>query len=77
MEDTNYFDAMLRIVDGLNRKFPAGNVPFQTIARLCEEAGELAEEVNHFEGSGVKVEKYGTLIGRGSRPRFETPSVRP
>ena len=27
--------------------------------RLLEEAGELAEQVNHFEGSGVKHEKHG------------------
>jgi NTP pyrophosphatase (non-canonical NTP hydrolase) len=29
------------------------------MTRLLEEAGELAKEVNHFEGSGIKAEKYG------------------
>lgn len=59
MEETDYFTALLRIVDGLNRKFPAGNLPYQIVSRLCEEAGEVAKEVNHFEGSGIKTQKYG------------------
>jgi NTP pyrophosphatase (non-canonical NTP hydrolase) len=50
---------LFRMVDGLNRKFPAGDDPFQIVTRLCEAAGELAREVNHIEGSGIKVEKYG------------------
>ena len=29
------------------------------MTRLCEEAGELAQAVNHAERSGIKVEKYG------------------
>lgn len=29
------------------------------VTRLAEECGELAAEVNHFEGSGVKAEKHG------------------
>jgi NTP pyrophosphatase (non-canonical NTP hydrolase) len=29
------------------------------MTRLLEECGELAEQVNHFEGRGVKHEKYG------------------
>jgi NTP pyrophosphatase (non-canonical NTP hydrolase) len=29
------------------------------MTRLLEECGELAQQVNHFEGSGVKREKYG------------------
>ena len=48
------------ICRGLNRRFPKGNHPFQMMTRLLEESGELAKEVNHFEGSGVKNEKYGT-----------------
>lgn len=47
------------IVDGLNKRFPNGNTPFQIVARLCEEAGELAKAVNHFEGTGIKAQKYG------------------
>jgi len=44
---------------GLSRRFPNHNEPFQIITRLLEECGELAEQVNHFEGTGVKREKYG------------------
>jgi len=46
-------------VAGLNRRFPNGNQPFQILSRLLEEAGELAQQVHHFEGAGVKREKYG------------------
>jgi NTP pyrophosphatase (non-canonical NTP hydrolase) len=42
----------------LNKRFPDGNQPFQIITCLCEEAGELAQVVNHFEGS-VKRQKMG------------------
>jgi NTP pyrophosphatase (non-canonical NTP hydrolase) len=44
---------------GLSRRFPNHNEPFQIITRLLEECGELAEQVNHFEGTGVKREKHG------------------
>ena len=59
MQDQDYFDTLYRVVDGLNARFPNGNTPFQIISRLCEEAGELAKAVNHFEGTGVKMQKYG------------------
>lgn len=29
------------------------------MTRLLEECGELAKEINHFEGTGVKRQKYG------------------
>ncbi|MBQ2955045.1 MAG: hypothetical protein IJE08_01140 [Clostridia bacterium] len=41
------------------RQFPAGNEPYQIVARILEECGEVAAEVNHFEKSGVKAEKMG------------------
>jgi NTP pyrophosphatase (non-canonical NTP hydrolase) len=47
------------ITIGLNRRFPNGNEPFQIMTRLLEESGELAKEVNHFEGTGIKRQKYG------------------
>lgn len=59
MNDHDYFEKLYHIVEGLNRRFTDGNDPFQIITRLCEEAGELAKEVNHFEGTGVKVQKHG------------------
>lgn len=55
----NSFEKLYHIVDGLNARFVNGNEPFQMVARLCEEAGELAKEVNHFEGMGIKVQKHG------------------
>jgi len=48
-----------KIAIGLNKKYPNGNHPFQIITRLAEECGELAKEVNHFENTGRKIEKYG------------------
>jgi NTP pyrophosphatase (non-canonical NTP hydrolase) len=47
------------ITSGLNQRFPEGNTPFQIMTRLLEECGELAQMVNHLEGSGVKYEKRG------------------
>ena len=44
---------------GLLKKFPDGNEPYQIMTRLLEKAGELAQQVNLFENSGVKREKYG------------------
>jgi len=44
---------------GLNRRFPEGNEPFKMMTRLLEESGELAKEINHFEGTGIKRQKYG------------------
>lgn len=47
------------VTRGYARRFPGGDDPFQMMTRLLEECGELAQQVNHFEGSGVKHEKYG------------------
>lgn len=44
---------------GFGRKFPDGNTPFQIMTRLLEEGGELAQQVNLFEGAGIKRQKYG------------------
>ena len=52
-------DKLLPITKGLNRRFASGNDPFQIATRLLEECGELAKEINHFEGQGIKREKYG------------------
>ena len=42
-----------------NLRFPGGNEPFQIVTRLLEECGEVAAEVNFWEGSGRKREKHG------------------
>lgn len=55
----DYLDKLDQIVDKLDARFPNGNTPIQAISRLCEESGELAKEVNHFESMGIKEEKYG------------------
>lgn len=52
-------EKLYAITHGLNRRFPDGNDPFQIMTRLLEEGGELAQMVNHFEGRGIKNEKYG------------------
>ena len=49
----------LLVARGFQNRFPHGNDPFQMMTRLLEECGELAQQVNHFEGSGVKREKHG------------------
>ena len=48
-----------QIANGMNHRFPKGRDPFQIMTRLLEECGELAQQVNHFEGSGVKRAKHG------------------
>lgn len=52
-------DKLYKIARALNTKFPDGNNPFMIVTRLAEECGEVASQVNHFEGKGVKVEKLG------------------
>ncbi len=53
------YKKLLAISKGFNRRFPEGNDPYRVITRLLEESGELAEQVNLFEGDGVKREKHG------------------
>jgi 8-oxo-dGTP diphosphatase len=55
----HWADELGAVVLGLRRKFPQGDDPFQVMTCLLEESGELAQQVNHFEGTGVKREKYG------------------
>jgi ADP-ribose pyrophosphatase YjhB (NUDIX family)/NTP pyrophosphatase (non-canonical NTP hydrolase) len=43
------FAPFLALAAHLNRRFPAGSQPFQIIARLLEECGELAQQVNQVE----------------------------
>ena len=49
----------------MNTKFPnGGDDPFRIVTRLAEECGEVAAEVNHFEGMGVKMRKLGAPDGK-------------
>jgi NTP pyrophosphatase (non-canonical NTP hydrolase) len=50
---------LLTVAQGLNNRFPEGSTPFQIMTRLLEESGELAQQVNIFEGTGIKREKNG------------------
>lgn len=50
---------LFAVAEDLNRRFPAGNDPYQIMTRLLEECGELAQQVNHFEKSGLKCDKHG------------------
>ena len=52
-------EKLMAINRGLDRRFPNGRDPFQVMTRLLEECGELAQQVNHFEKSGVKRQKHG------------------
>jgi predicted O-methyltransferase YrrM/NTP pyrophosphatase (non-canonical NTP hydrolase) len=52
-------DKLVALTKGYAHRFPEGDDPFQITTRLLEECGELAQQVNHFEGSGVKREKHG------------------
>jgi NTP pyrophosphatase (non-canonical NTP hydrolase) len=52
-------DKLYKIAEGLNARFPDGNDPFMIVTRLAEECGEVAAEVNHFERTGVKVDRRG------------------
>jgi len=58
-EITDFYQKLAAVNQVLKRRFPDGNQPYQIMTRLLEEAGELAKEVSHFEGSGIKREKYG------------------
>ncbi len=46
-------------VEGLDKIFPGSRDPFRMLGRLLEECGELAEQVHHFEDTGVKQQKHG------------------
>jgi NTP pyrophosphatase (non-canonical NTP hydrolase) len=53
------FTALAETVAVLDRRFPDHNSPFARLSRLLEEAGELAQQVHHAEGMGVKNTKHG------------------
>ena len=51
---------LYKIAEGLNNRFKDGDDPFYIVTRLAEECGEVASQVSHFEGKGVKSLKLGT-----------------
>lgn len=50
---------LYRIAEGHTKRFPNGNEPYQIVSRILEECGEVASEVNHFQQSGIKMQKHG------------------
>lgn len=52
-------DRLYKMVEGSFKRFPDGVEPFQMVTRVLEECGEVASEVNHFESSGIKIQKHG------------------
>jgi NTP pyrophosphatase (non-canonical NTP hydrolase) len=52
-------DRLLLVVIAQERRFPGGVDPFKMVCRLAEECGELAAEVQHWEGEGIKRDKHG------------------
>lgn len=52
-------DRFYKMVEASNKRFPEGVAPFQMATRLLEECGEVAAEINLWEDSGIKRQKYG------------------
>jgi len=52
-------EKLYKMVEASNKRFPDGVEPYQMATRLLEECGEVAKEINHWEGSGIKRQKYG------------------
>ena len=52
-------ERMIILAQGMNKRFPKGNVPYEITTRILEECGEVASEVNHFESSGTKNQRHG------------------
>jgi NTP pyrophosphatase (non-canonical NTP hydrolase) len=52
-------EKLYRLARGYNKRYPKGVEPFQIVARLLEECGEVASEVNLWEASGIKRLKRG------------------
>lgn len=50
---------LYQLAKGYTQRFPDGDSPYQIVARILEECGEVASAVNHFEGSGMKALKHG------------------
>ncbi len=53
------WEKLVAAVKGYNHRFGESQDPFQIMTRLVEECGELAQQVNNFEGMGVKRQKMG------------------
>ena len=52
-------DKLYELARCYTSRYPGGNEPYQIVTRLLEECGKVASEVNHFENSGIKMQKHG------------------
>ena len=52
-------EKLYQLAKGYTNRFPDGNTPYQIATRILEECGEVASEINHFENSGIKMQKHG------------------
>ena len=52
-------EKLYQLAKGYTNRFPDGNTPYQIAARILEECGEVASEINHFENSEIKMQKHG------------------
>jgi NTP pyrophosphatase (non-canonical NTP hydrolase) len=52
-------DRLFLVIRASQRHFPSGTDPYMLVTRLAEECGELAREVQHWEGLGLKRQKHG------------------
>ena len=52
-------EKLYQLAKGYTNRFPDGNTPYQIAARILEECGEVESEINHFENSGIKMQKHG------------------
>ncbi|MDR2505175.1 MAG: MazG-like family protein [Oscillospiraceae bacterium] len=48
-----------KMAEAANKRFPNDATPFKMATRLLEECGEVAKEINHWEDTGIKRQKYG------------------
>ena len=55
----NGMEKLYLMAHGYRSRFPEGFEPFQMVTRILEECGEVASEVNLWEGTGVKRQKHG------------------
>ncbi|GAB3752818.1 nucleoside triphosphate pyrophosphohydrolase family protein [Microlunatus parietis] len=53
------FAQVYAIADRYAARFPEGNTPLGYLARLTEELGEIAVEVQRLEGAPAKIAKHG------------------
>ena len=52
-------DRLYKMAAGHTARYPNGNEPYKIASRILEECGEVASEINHFENSGIKMQKHG------------------